>query len=279
MSWDKVRVLTTQFQQHEQFTAAVEAYTVSMLDFRRDIRDVSKLLAKEERFRAVKVFIYLNFLAQVTPEAKGVGFGFFQKICMSEAGISDRTSKTVLDLLRHFEFVQTVHDEQDARRVLYVGTDRLDAYVKGWLRPSWLALAHIDREAASFLNDPQLVVRAGWLSGGKEYVSGSHLFFDDVSFARVFGMLEGGSIVVKTAIASQYSERYRISRAEIADSYNISKAQVSNVVSEGRLLGLFEDRPEISATAKLIGSYQRCVAMMMAFCLVHRRLGRLAVNL
>lgn len=270
MVWAAVLERRSCLLRHDRFVDAVRQHTDGVLRVRESIRDASKMLAKEERYRAFTIFTAMAAEALLESGGEGaVPFRVFYETCTARARLSDRSAKTVAALLVHYRFANARDDPGDRRRKLLVPTARMTDYILSWSIPAYEALDTLDRPGGVGTLEEQ-VLRT-FASARDSYAKAGPAFFgDNPDFTRVFGLMEGGSVVCMSALSASFAARPGPTRTEIATRFALSRAQVSQVIAEGRAAGLFTASAAVEPSPALTTIYLECEATVLAFIDIHR---------
>lgn len=263
MVWAAVLERRVQLRRHARYREAAHQHTNGVLSVRESIRDASKMLSKEERYRAFTIFASLS-ARTILEGHPAVPFRLFYETCVDLGKLSDRSAKTVGGLLVHYRFASARVDPADGRRKLLVPGERMSSYIQAWSAPAYRALETLGRPHG--FGDRDEEVLATFAFACEDYARAGLAFFgDDSDFARIFGLMEGGSLVCMSALSALFDDRQAPSRAEIAGRFSLSKAQVSQVIAAGRAAGFFSTAARIEPSEALVSIYLDCEATVLAF--------------
>lgn len=262
---------------HHRFDEAEAFYTSAILQLRQRIGFASKILSKEERYRAFMIFGLLSVLRREAGEEGGMPSGVFSGYCTQVAGVSKRIAQSTLQLLVLYRFAHASVDPDDRRLRRFAATEMLLTYLEDWVGASAEALRRLG-PWASVREPPRLLLPGLARFGGEAYARNGYMFFPDPDFCHVFAELEGGSLVVMAAIEAARAGRTGPSRGELRARFGLSRAQATRIVAAGRARALFGADASGATTVlpRLQALYRDCILRVLSFLLLQYERDRAA---
>jgi DNA-binding MarR family transcriptional regulator len=249
------------------FDAAWADYTRKLSVFSEANRPISKLLANEDRYRA------LNFSFTLWAEKVALGgdgsltYGELYEICR-RGEVSSRILKTMLSLAVFSGFLDRRRNPQDGRSWLYKPTGEMIAFPQQWLMPAAQALDALqpDRDRAHRLRTDPGVLIYFFRSAGREFASGVQPMTVQPEFMSFFGQREGGAVFTMALLLSELEGNAPASRSDIATRYGLTKSQVNLLVTTGLEMKLVRlDNGVLRPTDRMRNEHAEWIALSLAF--------------
>ncbi|SMQ58599.1 hypothetical protein SAMN06295905_0105 [Devosia lucknowensis] len=252
---------------HPDFGLIHDRYTTSLSFYREASRPFAKLIANEDRYRA------LNFLFTIWAEKVGHGldgsmtYGELHEICR-RGEISPRILKTTLSLATLYGFLERRPNPADGRSWLYIPTPAMIAFPQQWLMPAANALDALfpgqDRSGRLAQDSGALVHFLR--SAGREFAAGTQPQTMQADFQEFYGRKEGGASFTMGLLVADAQGQPPLSRSEMASRYGLTKSQVTQLIAMGEQKGLMLVRNGVPMPTDLLRkNHAEWVALSLAF--------------
>lgn len=267
-AYDLLTATAARFASAPSFPDAVQRFSEGYVGLRQGSKLFSKLLSREASWRVIGHLLYLYAdREQFGPD--GASYGRLLDLCMRRSGISRRTLRTMLELLRIADFTVVRVSESDRRVKIHEPTERMLEFVRRWL---------VSVTAAADLLEPQHK-RTRSLNGDCGFVerflvmSGRNSATATPATARLpelsfFSNGPENALVVFAGICLAEMQGVALgSRAKVARRLGLSKTQVTRIIAAGTKHGFFslDDGGVPAVTAEARALYDRWVALELAF--------------
>lgn len=255
------------------FDAAVRAYIAGMTGFRRSNRVINKLISYHTRWRLAGYLLYLNADRERFGPDGGATYGNLLAMCSRPPEISPRVLKTMLALLQFTGFVKAKRDSDDRRSKIYQPTPRMQVFMQPWLRYATGTLDLLEPEMcrARLLQDDPGFVDRFLVSSGRAHETAKPLVERMPKFMAFFAARDGAGAVLLPVMRADIDGTPVPSRAELAETFGLSKTQVTKVLQLGETQGYFVlDAAGVPmATELLRTTFRQWVATELAFYAQH----------
>ena len=265
----QLRAEAASLRSHPGFPAALVDYTRKLSHYREASRPFAKLIANEDRYRALNFFLTLSAEKVGMGEDGALTYGDLFEICR-RGEVSPRILKTMLSLAVFGGFLDRTPNPRDGRSWLYPPTPSMELFPQQWLLRAAEALdAMLPGESrASRLQNGRSSLVHFFRSAGREFASGLEPMTFQPEFQAFYGQKEGGAVFTMALLLAEADNVPSPGRAELAKRYGLTKSQVNQLVSSGIAAGLLGvDKPagRVHATSALREGHSEWVSISLAF--------------
>lgn len=263
----ELREQAARLQGSPDFPGVRKNYIRELSAYREASRPVAKLIANEDRYRALNFFFFLWAEHLGTGGTGAITYGELFEICR-RGEVTPRVLKTMLAIAEFSGFVIRSRNPADGRSWLYAPTPAMIAFPQHWLMPAANALDTLlpgcDR-STRLREDPGVLVHF-YRSGGREFAAGVQPMTIQPEFMTFFGVKEGGAVFTMALLIAEMDGERPPSRTEIAQRYGLTKSQVTKLVVYGEEIGLLTVADGIATpTDALRHNHAEWVALSLAF--------------
>ncbi|MCR0983861.1 hypothetical protein [Roseomonas populi] len=264
-----------QLASHPDFPQAVHAYSVGLARLREAPRFVNIIASTDLRWRIVGFLLYLDADRERFGPEGGATYGRLLDLSTRQGDATPRTVQSLLALLQFSGLVRRTASQADRRVKYYRPTDRMDAFVRAWLRYGTAALDILEPEMQrGRLVENRAFVDAFSVSGGRAHLEDVVPLADRVPapLSSLKAMLGSYSVILAVLLA-HFEDVPTPSRRSIAGRFGLSRSQVDLVVQAGRDKGLFtiDTNANLIPTPALEDSFHRWISIELAFYASHMR--------
>lgn len=250
-----------------RFSEVLFDYTVKMVTYREQSRDITKLISNEDRYRILN-YCYFLWAEKVANGASGaLRYGEVFEICQ-RGEVSPRVLKNWLGMATHAGFLQRSTDPRDRRVILYTPTEDMLTFPLRWLLPAAGALDELrpGAQRVQRLRESRDLLVHFFRSAGREFAHGIQPMTLQPEFMELFGLKDGGDAVGMALLIAEWKGQQPPSRAEMAENFGLTKSQVTQLLATGQTHGLIEIESGLPRSTPALRSGQaQWVAFALAF--------------
>ena len=258
---------------HPDFDRAVHVYTAGSLRFREAPRLVNMIASTDVRWRIVGFLLYLDADRERFGPEGGATYGRLLDLSTRQGEATPRTLQSLLALLQVSGLVRRAPGRADRRVKLYRPTDRMRAFVDGWLRYGAAALDILQpgMHRTRLVGD-RAFAETFAVSGGRAHLADAVPLADRVPAPlSALRTMQGAYSVIVAVLLARFEGLRTPSHRALARRFGLSRGQVGLVVQAGRDKGLFslDHADNLVPTAALADSFRHWISIELAFYARH----------
>jgi hypothetical protein len=265
---DLLTATAARFAAAPSFPNAALRFSEGYVGLRQGSKLLSKLLSREASWRVIGHLLYL-YADREQFGADGATYGRLLDLCTRRSGVSRRTLRTMLELLRIAGFTAARVSESDRRVKIYEPTERMLDFLRRWLASVTAAadLLEPQHQRTRSLNGDCSFIERFLIASGRNFAAATPptTRLPELSF---FANGPENALVIFAGIRLAEMQGVALgSRAKVARRLGLSKTQVTRIIGAGVKHGFFslddDGVPAVTPAARAL--YNRWVALELAF--------------